>query len=164
MEDIYQSCVNAGPDKCALHESSVAGIQARVDAILTRLRTALLSVEAEDGSRAIVDYPAALQVMFSTLYQSHKQGAQLMHALAELEQGNGFPIYNSSVQREINDLMTCNCGETVPVDALWDRFSAIACGDVDDRGEYLEDLRVAYEEMAQISKFAEVWPARMFCA
>lgn len=121
-------------------------------------------MEAADGSRAIVDYSVARQVIFSTLYESHKHGAKLMQSLAELERGNAFAIYNSSAKRELNGLMTCSCGEPAPFDIFYDRSTAISCGDAEDRGETLEDLRVAYEEMAQMSSFADVWPERMYCA
>lgn len=113
----------------------------------------------------IVDYAVAFQVIFRTLYQTHNNGAKLIGALAALERGDGFPIYNISMRRDMDDLMTCSCGsEPVPFTAPYDRLVAIACGDVEDRKETLDDLRVAYDEMAQTSMFAEVWPERAFCA
>ena len=71
MRDVLEACVRAGPERCAIHEPSVAGVQARIDKLLERLRAAPVSVETESGGQAIVDYGATRQAIFQTLYHPH---------------------------------------------------------------------------------------------
>ncbi|KAI5119053.1 hypothetical protein M0805_005919 [Coniferiporia weirii] len=165
--DIYQSCVEAGPQKCALYETSAALIQARVDALLTSLRTAPIPLyDASTSTYDTVDYALVRMLMLSTLYQTHRGGAALMDTLAALERGDGASAYARSIKYAFSRFLTCNCASEsfMPNGGHSELLGAISCGDSVDRDDSIEDIRMAYEEMAKMSSFAESWYPRSGCS
>ncbi|KAI5122028.1 hypothetical protein M0805_008019 [Coniferiporia weirii] len=172
--DIFQSCVEAGPAKCALFENSTALVQARVDRILNGLRTQPVMVydpspEPYGDTYGTVDFSLAKYVVFSVLYRTHAIGAHLVDALAALERGNGSAVYALSQRRGLDALMACDCatpgeqGETAPSGGR-EAGVSIACGDVVGGHESLDELRLGYEEMAETSTFADTWLSRSRCS
>ncbi|KAI5119054.1 hypothetical protein M0805_005920 [Coniferiporia weirii] len=165
--DIYQACVEVGPHKCSLYEPSVALIQARVHALLENIRVAPIPLyDASTSTYDTVDYALVRTLMLSALYQTHQGGAILMDALAALERGDGAPAYARSLRSIFSLFMTCDCAGELPVPSggLFETLAAIGCGDSVDRDDSIEDVREAYEKMAEMSNFAETWYPRSQCA
>ncbi|KAL5520071.1 hypothetical protein ACEPAG_1731 [Sanghuangporus baumii] len=169
LADIYQACVVAGPSRCPIYENSTSLIQARVDHLLESLKsTPLAYYDHLDGTWEILDYGLARNIIFTTLYRTHSDGARLTRALAALERGDPSELYMLSLRRLFNALAQCNCpnpGEApVRFGGAYEIMYAIQCGDAVDREEDLEGLHTAYDKMAKESTFAATWPARVFCS
>lgn len=171
LDDFFESCAQAGPEECFIHESTSAAVKQRVDKLLNKLRTEPVGVHKPLGPgenrHGIVDYALARGVIFNYLYVTHGGGKILTEALASLEQGNGSMIYAASRQRlTVNNLLKCSCPPGAPnlISTEYDVLAAIACGDTDGRNESVAELRAAYEEMAQTSSFGEVWFPRALCS
>ncbi|TCD60883.1 hypothetical protein EIP91_009374 [Steccherinum ochraceum] len=166
---IYQACVDAGPVLCRIYEKTTEGIHARVQNLLTRLRTEPVSFyNATSGVYAVVDYSLVKQAIFRTLYTPYTDGKTLTIALAELELGNAEPIFKLSDVKDAYKSITapCDCSpsRSGPDAERMENVMAIACGDGEPVEGDVASLKEFYDEMAGESTFAEVWYLRVGCS
>ncbi|TDL14566.1 hypothetical protein BD410DRAFT_833037 [Rickenella mellea] len=166
--NLYDKCVEAGPDACPLHEQTAYRVKRRVDKILDGLKTTPISFyNATLGTYDIVDFSIAKSAIFATLYNTHRDGKKLVLALAELEKGNAQPSWEASGQGSPKDIFECECpagSAYLPSNAGRGPQTAIACGDGKVVRDDIFDLEEFYGELAQRSSFADVWQMRTRCA
>ncbi|TDL16249.1 hypothetical protein BD410DRAFT_731629, partial [Rickenella mellea] len=166
--NLYDKCVEAGPDACPLHEQTAYRVKRRVDKILDGLKTTPISFyNATLGTYDIVDFSIAKSAIFATLYNTHRDGKKLVLALAELEKGNAQPLWEASGQGSPKDIFECECpagSAYLPSNAGRGPQTAIACGDGKVVRDDIFDLEEFYGELAQRSSFADVWQMRTRCA
>lgn len=167
LVNIYQACLEAGPLVCRIHEDSVPKIDARVNTLLEKLRTEPIAFFSEQtGLYGEVTYTIAKLVIFSTLYTPHSTGRALTDALAELEKGNAEPLWNmNTIYKKYNvEDLTCDCPAVPPVPFATDVTASIACSDGNVINATVDDIRKSFEEVAEVSEFAEHWLMHLFCA
>ena len=165
---LYQACVDAGPSVCPIYEPTAEGINTRVNALLEKLKAQPVHFyNTTSGAYGLLDYSAAKGSIFTVLYNTHRAGAQLTHALAEAEKGIGQPLYDLSARVVKSDGLQCSCPASTP-SVLFsespENTIGIACGDAGPINSTLEELREFCEEMAKDSTFAEIWWIHAACA
>ncbi|KIP07581.1 hypothetical protein PHLGIDRAFT_117972 [Phlebiopsis gigantea 11061_1 CR5-6] len=164
LSTVYTACVTAGPTACALYEPTPAGVQARLDALLTSARaTPHVVYNNTDPSNTLfgtVDAPLLVLQLFQMLYEPVSSAAALFSALHALEQGDAQPVFAGSVQAANDRLATCDFDANAPfVTGFLDTAGPIACGDVSPpaRVATIDEARDGYEAMLARSRFAGTW-------
>lgn len=164
---IYQACVDAGPSVCPIYETSVDEVNARVNSLLEKLKVHPISFyNSSTGAYGTLDYSAAKGSIFTVLYNAHKAGARLTHAIADAEKGVGQPLYDLSSRVVSSEALECDCPASplpLPFSNSAENTLAIACGDAGPTEATLEETREFYEEMGKSSTFAEMWWIRLGC-
>ncbi|EJC98089.1 alpha/beta-hydrolase [Fomitiporia mediterranea MF3/22] len=172
LQVFYQSCVAAGPSKCPLYENSTSLVQARVERVLNKLKSAPIPVYGSLFDApiefSVIDYGVVRNVILVILYNLHALGRFLAETLSDLEDGHADLLHFISVRRVFDQLMKCDCpapGEApAPFSGFYETTYSIACGDAVDRDDDLESVRQAFDEMAKMSSFAPSWPHGVACA
>ena len=171
---VLQACVDAGPDICALYESTPQKIHARLDYIFNSLKRRPLPVSnMVNGTYkqyGLVDYKLARTVLLLLLYLPYGRGGvhaapYVMNALAAVERGDGLLL--SQLAGLVPTPFTFDCdAPDKPNTAVVtpDATFAIACGDGAVLNDTVEDLQLRFDSMARYSGFADVWPIRSFCS
>jgi hypothetical protein len=168
MEMFADSCVQAGPEKCALHESSGEAVLARIQKIYDSLKEAPVPVVTGNGSGdyGIVDYGMLRNAVHGFLYSPFSIPAQSMAAIfAGLEKGDGSLIWANQI--DPRNFLQCTNDTSVRQDSGGFGFlgtAAIGCGDADPVNDTLPMLNEWFEENKKQSSFADVWPYRVICA
>ncbi|KAK7014419.1 Abhydrolase-4 domain-containing protein, partial [Favolaschia claudopus] len=165
-------CVAAGPDACALYESTPAAIQAKVDALSQQIRTrpvpAVMSLSALTPSYHVVDYSLLRQTIFNALYNPYASFQQLALDLHDLSVGNGSTLYEMSVAEALFSppyhcpANTSEAGHDEFLNVQDGQF-AIQCNDGATVSADYSDARAKYEELCASSPWCDVWPIRMTC-
>ncbi|GJJ06210.1 hypothetical protein Clacol_000399 [Clathrus columnatus] len=152
---IFDACVAAGED-CPLYAPTSNEVEARVEAIFESLREK--PIPAFNGTHyAVLDYKTVKSLLFTDLYKPFTSIGPFFDALAALEKGNGDPMLNQiSAIRE-----TPKCGgvpksSIVPV-SIAEGGVAVRCGEGQGVGFTIGDLRTHFEELRNLSVFADVW-------
>jgi hypothetical protein len=175
LQMVYESCVEAGPESCALHAPNAAGVKARADTIFTKLKTGPLPVlPAKNATSALeyglVDYVMVRSLVFQFLYSPYdKKGmnaAIVASALAAIEHGDGRPLWDLASAYRTKDFK-CDCDKDR--DFKPPRYTkvsnlAITCSDADAVEDNVAGLQAHYENMAKMSSFAELFDVRVNCA
>jgi hypothetical protein len=170
------SCVAAGPDGCALYDSSAEKIANRLEKIYASLKTNPLAVPlgknntgATSADYGILDYGMARNAIFGFLYSPYSPSASavaLADGLAAIEKGDGYPMWQFLKLVAPADEFDCKCS-TVPVEQPatgLEITSSIRCSDGDAFEDSPEKLREHYERMAKDSSFAEFLVIRVWCS
>ena len=170
---VLDACVDAGPDICALYESTSQKVHTRVNNIFDSLKRRPLPISAMVNGTyknyGIVDYKMARTVVFRLLYSPYgrngvRAAPNVTNALAEAEKGNGLPLAELAGLVPTPFKCECSAPEKPSTPILTpDATFAIACGDGAVLNDTLEDLERHFENMAKDSEFAAVWPFRSFC-
>ena len=171
-----QSCVEAGPEGCAIYKPSAAEVKARVNGIYETLKKRPLAVTSNLSSDSsheygLIDYKYTHQLVLGFLYGPYglksTTPAQLASALYEAEQGNGAPLWQLGKDQETK--FSCECASPdhppPPHFATPDASQAILCADADEKHSHdtIEDLEDYYVNLAKESEFFDVWPIRAMC-
>ncbi|KZV81214.1 hypothetical protein EXIGLDRAFT_686220 [Exidia glandulosa HHB12029] len=157
LSTLFDSC--AASSSCPLHEKTGELVGQRLDAILQRLKTEPIAVR--NGSiYGLVDYALARERIFRALYKPVTSFPPLFKAFAEVERGNGQPLYALSELHPSS--WRCSCTD-VP-ESVEETTVAIACGDADVVEHDLPQLKEHYANMARLSSFADMWTAHAQCA
>lgn len=149
---LFTFCHSAGPERCALHASSPAKIEKRVDELLANLKIYPVIVPGSTpGERPeMVTYSTVRKVVSSSLYRPILTFPSLAAALAELELGNGLPILALSSQ-EVKESQLCGGGGGgEDLEGNGDASVAISCS---DNGGWNEDATV--EDFGRILEAAK---------
>ncbi|GJE96256.1 alpha/beta hydrolase [Phanerochaete sordida] len=177
---IIDACVSAGPE-CPLYESTSDKVHARLNAIFTNLKKQPLPVyNGTTGKEyGIIDYKLARAALFALVYFPYGVTAMtpiytsiiILHALAQLEKGDGLELGRILGMVPVQAPFSCNCPGEPPAPrpiplANLDATIAIACGDAaasrgDDTVPILEEY---YGQLSKISEFADMWPIRISCS
>ena len=179
LHTILGACADAGPSLCALHESTTEKVHARLTAIFDALKRRPLPVYSNITGKeyGLVDYKLARLVLFtllyapygSTFYRNAKHPSMdLLHALADVEKGDGLALGRLAGIVPANAPFSCSCpGEPhPPVVDTPDTTIAILCADAEAaRGEdTVEDLEEHFRKMSEGTEFANMWPIRTYCS
>ena len=168
----FQECVDAGAERCALHESSVDRVEARYNQLLSKLKVAPIAVKALDPSASVVDYGVVdygvtLSIVFQFLYNPYGtdgRAAALAAALAAAETGDGRPLWDLQTDNIIQ--FACKCPSTPTPQGLSysaDAAAAISCGDAEVVRASPQDLQDWYDRVGRDSEFAAVWSSYITC-
>jgi hypothetical protein len=172
----YEACFEAGPDACALYETTVDAVESRVENIFAKLKARPIPVYAPAATKStssvnygLTDYAVARNIVFQFLYgpygsRGHNATA-VANGLAAAEKGDGRPLWDLT-KDSLTDFK-CECGKDEPgTEPIGGRETtlAIACSDGDVVDDGVEELQAHYEEMAKQSSFAELWNIRIQCA
>jgi hypothetical protein len=172
----YEACVEAGPDACALHETTVDAVESRVENIFAKLKARPIPVYAPAATKStssvnygLTDYAIARNIVFQFLHSPYgdlgHNATAVANGLAAAERGDGRPLWDLT-----KDTLTdfkCECGKDEPATKrLGGRETtlAIACSDGDVVDDNVDELQMHHEEMAKQSSFAELWDMRIQCA
>jgi hypothetical protein len=172
----YEACVEAGPDACALHETTVGAVESRVENIFAKLKAQPIPVYAPAASKStssvnygLTDYAVARNIVFQFLYGPYGGGGYnataVANGLAAAEKGDGRPLWD--LKKETLTDFKRECGKDEPRTELYggkETTLAIACSDGDIVDDSVDELQMHYEEMAKQSSFAEFWNWRVQCA
>ncbi|KZT36575.1 hypothetical protein SISSUDRAFT_1049722 [Sistotremastrum suecicum HHB10207 ss-3] len=141
---------------CPLHESTPKAVETRIHSIIASLKTNPLPV-VDGDNYGVVDYKLAWNAVFRVLYSPYKAFPGLASALADIEKGDGRALYRLGKKPE--NSFECQCGDgPQPELQVMETTLAVACGDGEDvTGENLKDLERFYEELSEMSSFANVW-------
>ncbi|KLO05806.1 alpha/beta-hydrolase [Schizopora paradoxa] len=172
--DICSACVSAGPSRCFLYESSPELVLQRIENILEKLKLSPIPVFGLPGppnansTYGIVDYAVVKTLILVMLYNTHFSGELLVNMLASLEIGMAQFWLPFTSGQSLRQLLTCDCPapghEPPPFDGGLERTLAIACGDNMIEEESLSEVRSVYDDIAELSSFADVWGIHVACS
>ncbi|GJE90051.1 alpha/beta hydrolase [Phanerochaete sordida] len=177
LRTILDACVAAGPSLCALYENTTDEVHARLSAIFAALKTRPLPVysNATGKEYALIDYKTARRALFAQLYApyggtarvSNYPSMELLHALAQLEKGDGLALARHAGLVPASTPFTCACPDAPPAPLLLtpDTSIAIGCGDTGLArvGDTPEDLEAHFANMSTFTEFADQWLFRVGC-
>lgn len=176
LNAFYQACVEAGPTKCAIHESTAAQVSARVETILNNLKRRPIPVFANQtggtGTYGLVTYKIAQFVLFNFLYSPYPTISPLIGSvnstaaalgLKSLEEGDGSLFWQAA--QPSRAALSCNSTTfpLPPIISSSDASNAILCADQDLHDGSIEDLETYFEEQRNISRFADMWTSAASC-
>ncbi|EKM58438.1 uncharacterized protein PHACADRAFT_252753, partial [Phanerochaete carnosa HHB-10118-sp] len=176
---ILDACVASGPLRCALYESTTDKVHTRLTAIFDSLKKRPLPVYNSEASKeyGLIDYKLAHRELFMRLHSPYgglEAGnasyptMDLLHALAQVEKGNGLPLARLLGIVPLQAPFTCQCSDSPrppPAYVTADAFVAIACTDSDPARavDTIEDLEEHFVRLHASSEFADQWPERVYC-
>ena len=162
--------MRAGPLLCPLYEPSADQIHARVEKLLKQVQTQPVAFyDNITSTYGQVDYASTKTAMLVMLYNAPTFGRELMKALYELESGDPRKIHDMSSRTGLVEALThytCTCPAIPIVPFAQGGFNqfAIICGDAIPNRESPEQLKEVYDEMYQMSIFADAWLIHMACS
>lgn len=172
--DICRACANAGPEKCALHESSAELVLQRINNLLNKLKFAPIpaikqpDVQSPALEYGVVDYGIVKTMILVMLYNTHTTGDFLVNMLAALEKGNTLPWFQLTRGQVLRQLLSCDCPapghKPPPFDGVMERTLAIACGDNEIENESFAEVKTVYDDIAKLSSFADAWGIHAACS
>lgn len=162
MRSFFDSCVEAGSEKCAFYGPTAHIISKRLDVLYDSIRARPVPVYSDSGY-GVVDYVMLRASIFQALYKPYAVFPRLAQALADLEGGNGtgiFTLVNSNKRFE------CHCDSSDgSFEVVSDASAAIACTDGKEVRDSVQEFEIFYNEMRNISEWADVWTGlRMRCS
>ncbi|GJE95991.1 alpha/beta hydrolase [Phanerochaete sordida] len=162
LTSVYDACVAAGPSNCALWENTTSAVAARVSRILTQLHAAPLTIfnatSPTNVTFATVDYTAAHEAFFQTVYFPYGNGPAFADAFVGLENGNASLLYEALGIPAVDPTDLCATPERPLVIGSVDVMAPILCGDalVDRRGTF-ERAQADYAIVRNLSEFGGDW-------
>ena len=171
-----QSCVDVGPDVCALYKPTVAEVHARINNIFASLKRRPLAVRApasDPQAYGVADYRSARLALFTLFYAPYAKGTGLLtapriaQALAAAEHGDGALLAQFDASRLTP--LKCECpAPGQPAPSFLDKFdsmAAIVCADTARQrlNDTVDDLEAHFSALLRDSEFGEAWPYRARC-
>lgn len=166
---IFQECVDAGPDLCALHEATAEKVHDRFEKILTNLKRAPVAVTSKGGvgpttDYGIFEYKWAKLFFFQFLYSPYDgSGASLMSALRALEEGDARPFWDIVAPFKPHYGCTMTSPQGAENIQIPDATTAISCSDGLPVNDTPEEVEKVFQELMAQSEFGDVWPLRSSC-
>ena len=149
------------PDDCPLHEPSPSLVLARLEKILNSLQTNPVPVHNGTHLVRLIDRNTAFLRLFQGLYKPYTSIAPFFHALAELENGNPWPLHDETAVYEPK--IDCKCGnkknkkEEDIVGEGMETTLAVSCTDAGPFSEDPEFLKEWLHKLITQSQFGEYW-------
>jgi hypothetical protein len=167
----YESCVEAGPEACTLHDADAAKIHFRMEKVFKALKERPIAVPPQGNTTSlqsdygVVDYGMVRVFVFFFLYAPYAgrttSAASLAAALAAVEKRDGRPFWD--LVKGMRATVQCNCGDGKPQDQrLHEPNMAISCSDKAFSNDSMEYLQARYERAAKVSSFAGL--RGLFCS
>jgi hypothetical protein len=167
----YESCVEVGPEACALHDADAAKIHFRMEKVFKDLKQRPIAVPPGRNTTSlqsdygVVDYGMVRVFVFFFLYGPYvgrtTSAASLAAALAAVEKRDGRPFWD--LVKGMRTTVRWNCGDGKPQDQrVHEPNMAISCSDKAFSDDSLEYLQARYERAAKVSSFAGL--RGLFCS
>ena len=150
LDDFFVSCHVAGPNACAFYKSTTSKIKQRYNNLFTSLRKQPVVIHS-NSTFGIVDEATLRAAVLSVLYQPYPGYSLLAPALAALEQGDSFQIFQLFGGPTLDQ---CSANST---NNSSDTSVAIACGDAIVESTSAADLIQYYQRNIRISSFLDDW-------
>lgn len=176
LNAFYQACVEAGPVKCAIHESTAAQVSARVDSILNNLKRRPVPVfgnqTGSTGTYGLVTYKIAQNVLLNFLHSPYPTLSPLIGTLnstvaalglKSLEEGDGSIIWQAANPSRVSIACNSTTFPLPPIISNSDAANAIFCADQDPNHGSIEDLEAYFVRQRKVSRFADVWNGAPGC-
>ncbi|KAI6715765.1 hypothetical protein JHW43_001712, partial [Diplocarpon mali] len=171
MNSFYVFCHQAGPDRCAFYASSAEAVEARLDALLARIKMYPVIVPASRSSNPrpeIVSYSRLRRLISSSLYRPLVVFPGLASTLRALESGDGRPFIELASSQGSEELPPCDARLEKPVptdpenptpevpeaEGSADASKAILCGDWDGMEGGVEAFEQYVDRLVGMSKAA----------
>lgn len=175
LDMFFEACAEAGPELCALHESSTSKIRQRFMNVLALIKTSPMPVTATSllaspTDYGTVDYTLVLEVLFLFTYSPYAirpgavSPASLASAFAAVEKGNAVPLWNLHKNNIIEFKCSCSPTPSVPPFVMENALSAISCTDGDPVDDTVEELQAVYDRLIGDSMFGVIWGGRARCS
>lgn len=153
MEKFYETCYEAGPEKCAFWAAAPLLIKAKVRALLEKLKVDPVVVPASESGPEVpelVTYAKVKDMIHTVLYKPVLKFEGMAKAFAALERGDGSAYYASNDSS--NDPVPSKfcVAEDIPpmtpindLDIVFgnDAFPAITCSDGDPVNSTVEEFQ-----------------------
>ena len=153
LDVFFQTCFEAGPERCAFYDSSPSKISANFDALYESLKTAPLPIFVDETTYGILDYSTARQFARNALYSPYDSFPAYAGALAQLQQGNGSALYALAGTQ---NTFSCDCANVTNPENGIDSLTAVGCNDAIIANRTFEQWVEYYEAAANVSKLSEV--------
>ena len=151
----FTGCFEAGPEGCAFYAESPEAIQQNFTNILESLRAQPIPIKT-DSTYGILDHTTVRLVVLTALTSPYALFPVTAQGLAQLAAGNGtslFQLLNPSGSQ-----FQCSCDpEAHANDQATDASTAIICNDGDEVPTDLHSAKEYYDEMTNLTNWAEVW-------
>ncbi|KZV71961.1 hypothetical protein PENSPDRAFT_576805, partial [Peniophora sp. CONT] len=154
LDTFFQTCYEAGPDRCAVYDSSPTRISDNFDAFHEQLKTSPLPVFNNETSYGILDYTTARHFARVMLYTPFSSFPAYAEALALAQKGNGSALYALA---GTPNSFTCNCANATNPDNSVDALIAITCNDAVMPDMTIADWEQYYAAAAHVSKLSDVY-------
>lgn len=163
MEAFYSLCHKAGPERCALYDSSPENIKERHITVLERLRVQpviYMPPTATDSTLPeIVTYSKIRKLAATALYRPNFYFTHLAEILAALEDGDGAPYYAFVTRHGMPFSNVCSIEDppateplTADAEGSDDAFPTILCADGKPLDKDPRHFQAYVNEMGVISK------------
>lgn len=178
LDWFFEECVEAGPELCALHDSSATKIKDRFMNLLASIKASPMPVVAttslaSPAEYGIVDYALVLNVLLLFTFGPYAgrsrtfNPATLASALAATEKGDPVPFWNLYKNGVVEFKCSCDANPPippVPVSFRGHASPAILCTDGDPVDDTTEELQVLFDQLAGDSIFGPLWGGRIRCS
>lgn len=167
MAAFYELCHRAGPAVCAFYAESPAAIEARLEALLERLKRYPVIVpaaaSADDGPEVpeIITYSKLRRLISSTLYQPHHTFALFARIVEGLDRDDGWAYYKHMSPKRTPFEAVCTAEPFLPTEpppgldeGSQDAFPAIMCSDSIPELTDADEFAKVAEELQEISRSA----------
>lgn len=161
MQSFYDTCFEAGPERCAFYADSPNAIAKNLTTIYDSLRARPVPVRSET-SYGLLDYSTLRIIIFSSLYSPYKRFPILAQGLADLSAGNGLRLWNLTGATPFE--FSCSPEEDERLFDIPDPQSAILCNDGAKIPNTLEDTLDYLDGLKKVSEWWDVWGPRTSCS
>lgn len=161
LTSIYDSCVVAGPQLCAIYENSTDLVRARVNRLLDSIHLDPIAlIDDTDPTNItweVLDYSTAVGLIFTVLYTPYEDAQPFAEAIAQLEQGNTSSILQL-ISSPLPDICAANASSPFSDDNIFNAKTAVWFGDsLTDGNRTFAEAQANYQAMLNVSEFATVW-------
>ncbi len=156
---IYQTCVDAGPSICPLYEESANLVEKRIKNIIGKLTAMPVPYSnATTGTYDVIDGSDVKMTLFKMLYKPHTIGSTVFSAISEIEKGNTGPMAQIYPRAGLRDALACECPATPPsmLNGGGEVEIAIACGECEEVNDGIPQLMERYQRVAKYSAYFTV--------
>lgn len=158
LQTFFDSCVAAGPARCAFHAPNASAIATNLAALTTRIRAQPVAA-VTPAAHGIVDFDALRNALLAALFAPYDSFPPLAQALADLAAGNASAMYT------LNAPPPFACGAPRSSANPLESYMTIACGDAAPVADDLASLRAFYEAATSVSSFADLLAStRVVCS
>lgn len=160
LTSVYDACVVAGPELCAIYENSTDLIRARINRLLDSVHLdpipAINDTDPTHISWAVLDYSTAVGLILTVLYSPYEDAQAFAEAVVALESGDTSVIFEL-VDSPLTNI--CPANASAPFDdGDFDAKTAIWFGDsLTDGNRTFAQAQANYQAAVNLSSFNTLW-------
>ncbi|KAI0665893.1 alpha/beta-hydrolase [Trametes maxima] len=152
IDSFFHFCIQAGPDKCPLYETTASKIHERLFDVLQRVEQEPIPVPLSEPP-LVITHKVLRVLIFQGAYSPIGSFPLIADTIRAIEDNNQTAL--ATLARRITTPLECKCNEPP---AMWrmddETFSAIACGDGDEHPFDLDTYTAYYDALARDSALA----------